>query len=165
MSVSFTVAWHHYSTPSKTQKKSHFLNFFPFFLPFFQKKFVYIRRRRINLCSFWKLALQVHFIAEQLKKSNWELSGRFASGLPHWLFKRGTQMTEKTFQKTQPKTRTKSSCFQTCVTFQRKTLSLFRIKTLEKHAPVPEPAESFPRLDFQEGVIRTYRLTGGYDQS
>ena len=95
MTVSFTVAWHHYSTPSKTQKKSHFLNFFPFFLPFFQKKFVYIRRRRINLCSFWKLALQVHFIAEQLKKSNWELSGRFASGLPHWLFKRGTQMTEK----------------------------------------------------------------------
>ena len=63
---------------------------------------------------------------------------------------------KKTLQKPQPEIRTKSGRFQTCVTFQRKTLSRFRIKTPEKNTPVPEPAESFPRPDFQEGVIKPF---------
>ena len=159
MTVSFTVAWHHYSTPSKTQKKSHFLNFFPFFLPFFQKKFVYIRRRRINLCSFWKLALQVHFIAEQLKKNQ---IGNCQEGLlPAFLIdflREAHRWQKKTLQKSQLEIRTKSGRFQTCVTFQRKTLSLFRIKMLEKNAPVPESAELFPRPDFQECKIKTAEI-------
>lgn len=159
MTVSFTVAWHHYSTPSKTQKKSHFLNFFPFFLPFFQKKFVYIRRRRINLCSFWKLALQVHFIAEQLKKNQ---IGNCQEGLlPAFLIdflREAHRWQKKTLQKSQLEIKTKSGRFQTCVTFQRKTLSLFRIKTPEKNAPVPEPVELFPRPDFQECKIKTAEI-------
>ena len=41
---------------------------------------------RINCCSRWKLALRVHFITEQLKKSNRKSLGSFASDFSHWLF-------------------------------------------------------------------------------
>ena len=164
MTVSFTVAWHHYSTLSKTKKITLF-KLFPRFFAFFSKKIRIYTKETYKLLFLLDACTASSFHYGTAKKSNLELSGALLPAFLIDFFREAHRWQKKTLQKPQPEIRTKSSCFQTCVTFQRKTLCRFRINTPEKHAPVPEPAESFPRPDFQEGVIITCRLTGGYEQS
>lgn len=159
MTVSFTVAWHHYSTPSKTQKKSHFLNFFPFFFAFFSKKIRIYTKETYKPLFLLEACAASSFHCGTAKKNQ---IGNCQEGLlPAFLIdflREAHRWQKKTLQKSQLEIRTKSGHFQTCVTFQRKTLSLFRIKMLEKNAPVPEPAELFPRPDFQECKIKTAEI-------
>ena len=164
MTVSFTVAWHHYSTLSKTKKITLF-KLFPRFFAFFSKKIRIYTKETYKLLFLLDACTASSFHYGTAKKSNLELSGALLPAFLIDFLREAHRWQKKTLQKPQLEIKTKSGRFQTCVTFQRKTLSLFRIKTPEKHAPVPEPAELFPRPDFQEGVIITCRLTGGYDQS
>ena len=162
MTVSFTVAWHHYSTLSKTKKITLF-KLFPRFFAFFSKKIRIYTKETYKPLFLLETCTASSFHYGTAKKNQ---IGNCQEGLlPAFLIdflREAHRWQKKTLQKSQLEIRTKSGRFQTCVTFQRKTLSLFRIKMLEKNAPVPEPAELFPRPDFQECKIKPLRLRSFY---
>ena len=143
----------------QNQKKITLFKLFSLFFAFFSKKIRIYTKETYKPLFLLEACAASSFHCGTAKKNQ---IGNCQEGLlPAFLIdflREAHRWQKKTFQKTQPEIRTKSSRFQTCVTFQRKTLSLFRIKTPEKNAPVPEPAELFPRPDFQECKIKNAEI-------
>ena len=65
-------------------------------------------------------------------------------------------MTEKDTSETTAGNQDKIQLLSNLRYIPQKKLIPIPYKNAGKHAPVPEPAESFPRPDFQEGVIKPF---------
>ena len=140
-------------------KKITLFKLFPRFFAFFLKKIRIYTKETYKPLFLLEACAASSFHCGTAKKNQ---IGNCQEGLlPAFLIdflREAHRWQKKTLQKSQLEIKTKSGRFQTCVTFQRKTLSLFRIKMLEKNAPVPEPAELFPRPDFQECKIKNAEI-------